>query len=203
MSSVLAEVMSRLDELHRNPNSVTGKATGYTDLDEMTTGTSGRGLDHHRRQTKHGQDESRAEHCRAHRPRAPASGPRVLDGDGRHAARHAPAGLQWAGSTRRSCAPGGLDPADWDRLGTALGKLNEAPILIDETAALNPLELRARAAQVARVRRPGPHRRRLHPAHAGVGFGLENRATEISEISRGPEADGQGALGARSSRSRS
>ena len=38
MSSVLAEVMSRLDELHRNPNSVTGKATGYTDLDEMTTG---------------------------------------------------------------------------------------------------------------------------------------------------------------------
>src|SRR3954468_21913537 len=38
MSTVLAEVMSRLDELHRNPNSVTGKATGYTDLDEMTTG---------------------------------------------------------------------------------------------------------------------------------------------------------------------
>jgi replicative DNA helicase len=28
MSSVLAEVMSRLDELHRNPASVTGKATG-------------------------------------------------------------------------------------------------------------------------------------------------------------------------------
>src|SRR5258706_8488227 len=38
MSQVLAEVMSRLDELHRNPASVTGKATGYTDLDEMTTG---------------------------------------------------------------------------------------------------------------------------------------------------------------------
>jgi len=38
MSTVLAEVMSRLDELHRNPNSVTGKATGFVDLDEMTTG---------------------------------------------------------------------------------------------------------------------------------------------------------------------
>ncbi|HEV7784983.1 MAG TPA: DnaB-like helicase N-terminal domain-containing protein, partial [Thermoanaerobaculia bacterium] len=38
MSTVLADVMSRLDELHRNPASVTGKATGYTDLDEMTTG---------------------------------------------------------------------------------------------------------------------------------------------------------------------
>src|SRR5207237_2737280 len=38
MSAVLAEVMSRLDELHRNPASVTGKATGFVDLDEMTTG---------------------------------------------------------------------------------------------------------------------------------------------------------------------
>src|SRR5512146_2952519 len=38
MSTLLAEVMSRLDELHRNPAAVTGKATGYVDLDEMTTG---------------------------------------------------------------------------------------------------------------------------------------------------------------------
>ena len=38
MSALLADVMSRLDELHRNPNSVTGKATGFVDLDEMTTG---------------------------------------------------------------------------------------------------------------------------------------------------------------------
>jgi replicative DNA helicase len=38
MSSILADVMNRLDELHRNPNAVTGKATGFVDLDEMTTG---------------------------------------------------------------------------------------------------------------------------------------------------------------------
>src|SRR5207247_4108802 len=40
---------------------------------------------------------------------------------------------------------GRLDPGDWDRLGLALGKLNEAPIHLDETPGLNPLELRARA----------------------------------------------------------
>ena len=40
---------------------------------------------------------------------------------------------------------GRLSPPDWDRLGHALGKLNEAPILIDESPGLNPLELRARA----------------------------------------------------------
>jgi replicative DNA helicase len=84
---------------------------------------------------------------------------------------------------------GRLDPPDWDRLGTALGKLNEAPLLIDETAALNPLELRARA-------------RRKWREYGGLGLiivdyiqlmqgsdsGMENRATEISEISRGLKA---------------
>ena len=84
---------------------------------------------------------------------------------------------------------GRLDPGDWDRLGTALGKLNEAPILIDETAALNPLELRARA-------------RRKWREYGGLGLivvdyiqlmqgtdgGNENRATELSEISRGLKA---------------
>src|SRR6185503_13589497 len=78
------------------------------------------------------------------------------------------------------------DPGDWDRLGTALGKLNEAPILIDETPSLNPLELRARARRKARE-------------YGGLGLvvvdyiqlmqaaetGTENRATELSEISRG------------------
>jgi replicative DNA helicase len=81
---------------------------------------------------------------------------------------------------------GKLDPTDWDRLGVALGKLNEAPILIDETAALNPMELRARA-------------RRKKREYGGLGLivvdyiqlmqgtdaGSENRATEVGEISRG------------------
>ncbi|HET7547427.1 MAG TPA: replicative DNA helicase, partial [Usitatibacter sp.] len=81
---------------------------------------------------------------------------------------------------------GRLEAGDWDRLGMALGKLNEAPLLIDESAALNPLELRARA-------------RRKWREYGGLGLividyiqlmqaaesGTENRATELSEISRG------------------
>jgi replicative DNA helicase len=84
---------------------------------------------------------------------------------------------------------GRLDTGDWDRLGAALGKMNEAPILIDETPALNPLELRARA-------------RRMWREYGGLGLividylqlmsaaesGVENRATEISEISRSMKA---------------
>ena len=79
---------------------------------------------------------------------------------------------------------GRLHDDDWQRLTHAVGKLNEAPIHIDETAALNPLELRARA-------------RRLHRQYKKLGLIVvdylqlmsasstgENRATELSEISR-------------------
>ena len=38
MSSLLGEVMERIDELYKNPASVTGVATGFVDLDEMTSG---------------------------------------------------------------------------------------------------------------------------------------------------------------------
>lgn len=85
---------------------------------------------------------------------------------------------------------GRLDSRDWDRLGTAMARLNDSPIQIDETPALNSLELRARA-------------RRMHRQYGGLGLivvdylqlmssamggGGENRATEISEISRGLKA---------------
>ncbi len=82
---------------------------------------------------------------------------------------------------------GRLDDEDWPRLTSAVQILSEAPLFIDDTAALTPAELRARA-------------RRLKREH---GLGLividylqlmqvpgttENRATEISEISRSLKA---------------
>jgi replicative DNA helicase len=85
---------------------------------------------------------------------------------------------------------GRLQEDDWSRLTHALGRLNEADIFIDETAALNSLELRSRA-------------RRLHRQSNGLGLIIidylqlmsspsskasENRATEISEISRSLKA---------------
>jgi replicative DNA helicase len=79
---------------------------------------------------------------------------------------------------------GRLTDDDWDKMTNALGKLHEAPIHIDETGAINATDLRARA-------------RRLHRKCGKLGLividyiqlmtssrGNENRATEISEISR-------------------
>jgi replicative DNA helicase len=76
---------------------------------------------------------------------------------------------------------------DWSRINTAVQLMSDAPIFIDDSAALSPTDIRARA-------------RRLHREH---GLGLivvdylqlmqvpgnkENRATEISEISRSLKA---------------
>ena len=83
---------------------------------------------------------------------------------------------------------GRLTDDEWDRMTVALGKLHEAPIHIDETGAINSTDLRARA-------------RRLHRQFGKLGLIVidylqlmssnrdgENRATEISEISRSIKA---------------
>ncbi|HEY9050902.1 MAG TPA: replicative DNA helicase [Gammaproteobacteria bacterium] len=82
---------------------------------------------------------------------------------------------------------GQLTDEDWPRITSAVSILSEANIFVDDTPALSPSELRARA-------------RRLKREH-GLGLividylqlmqvpgGGENRATEISEISRSLKA---------------
>lgn len=82
---------------------------------------------------------------------------------------------------------GFLTESDWPKLTRAAGTLSEAPIFIDDTAAISVLEMRAKA-------------RRLQKEHGlGLvvvdylqlvrgGYGTESREREISEISRGLKA---------------
>lgn len=78
---------------------------------------------------------------------------------------------------------GHLSDADWPRLATAMGKLSEAPIFIDDSSALSAIEMRAKA-------------RKLKAEH-GLGLIIidyiqmmqsykraENRTQEVSEIAR-------------------
>jgi replicative DNA helicase len=84
---------------------------------------------------------------------------------------------------------GRLANEDWERLTMALGRLNEAPMHIDETPALTAMEVRSRS------------RRMLRQYHGELGMIIvdylqlmqatsegENRATELSEISRSLKA---------------
>jgi replicative DNA helicase len=83
---------------------------------------------------------------------------------------------------------GRLEDDDWPRFTSAVSMLSEAPLFIDDTPALSPTELRARA-------------RRLMREHKQLGLivvdylqlmqmpdSAENRATEISAISRSLKA---------------
>lgn len=88
---------------------------------------------------------------------------------------------------QKNLRTGQLNDEDWPRITSAVAILSEAKLFVDDTGALSPGEVRARA-------------RRLKREHGldlivvdylqlmQVPGGGENRATEISEISRGLKA---------------
>jgi len=82
---------------------------------------------------------------------------------------------------------GRIGEDDWPRLTHALGRLNETPFFIDESPGLTAMEVRARARRLARQckedRPLGLIVIDYLQLMSGNGQG-ENRATEISEISR-------------------
>jgi replicative DNA helicase len=83
---------------------------------------------------------------------------------------------------------GKLEQEDWPKLSTAVNKLKDVPLFIDDTAALSPTEVRSRSRKIARE-------------HDGIGMimidymqlmqiagSTEGRTAEISEISRSLKA---------------
>lgn len=76
---------------------------------------------------------------------------------------------------------------DWSRINTAVQLMSDAPIYIDDTPALSPTEVRARARRLKREHGLGLvvlDYLQLMQVHGST----ENRATEISEISRSLKA---------------
>jgi len=82
---------------------------------------------------------------------------------------------------------GKLDDLDWPKLTSAMNLLHKSHIFIDETAALSPAELRARARRLKREHDIGLIVVDYLQLMAVPGT-KENRATEIAEISRSLKA---------------
>ena len=190
LQPVLTEVVERIDMLYArdNPDDVTGVPTGFADLDSMTSGLQPGDLV-----------------IVAGRPSMGKTAFAVNIAEFVGLEKGLPVAIfsmemgatqlaqRLLGSVGRldqhRMRTGRLEKDDWQRLTNALGRLSEAPIYIDETPALNPLDLRART-------------RRLHRQYDGLGLVVvdylqlmsvsggasENRATEISEISRSLKA---------------
>ena len=80
---------------------------------------------------------------------------------------------------------GRLTDEDWPKLTHAVQKMSEAQIFIDETGGLNPMELRSRARRLSRqCGKLGLIIVDYLQLMSGSSSQGENRATEISEISR-------------------
>jgi len=186
---VLGRVVDRITELYdsNNPSDVTGLPTGFVDLDQKTSGL-------------HPGDTVVV----AGRPSVGTTA--FALNIAAHVAIHIglpvaifsmemPAeqlALRFLSSYGRldqhRVRTGKLNEDEWDRLTHALGPLHEAPIYIDDSGGLTAVDLRARA-------------RRLYRQCGKLGLVVidylqlmsavrqgENRATEISEISRSIKA---------------
>jgi replicative DNA helicase len=189
MQPVLTEVVERIDLLYNreNQSDVTGVPSGFSDLDRMTSGFQPGDLVIVAGRPSMGKTAlalNMAEHVALE-----AGLPVGIFSMEMAASQLAMRLLGAIGKLdQHKLRTGRLAEDDWRRLTDAVGRLSEAPIQIDETAALNALELRARA-------------RRLHRQYGQLGLIVvdylqlmssssrgENRATEISEISRSLKA---------------
>ncbi|MES1982593.1 MAG: replicative DNA helicase [Pseudomonadota bacterium] len=188
---LLTKVVERIETLYGRDNAsdVTGISTGFTDLDSMTSGLQPGDLVIVAGRPSMGKTAfsiNIAEHVALEGGKPVAIFSMEMGGT--------QLAMRMIGSVgklnQHTLRTGKLEDDDWSRMTHALGRLNDAPIFIDETAALNALELRSRA-------------RRLHRQNSGLGLividylqlmssssskGSENRATEISEISRSLKA---------------
>ena len=189
MQPVLTQVVERIDMLYNrdDPSEVTGVPTGFADMDRMTSGFQPGDLVIVAGRPSMGKTAlalNMAEHVALD-----AGLPIGIFSMEMSAAQLAMRLLGSIGKLdQHKLRTGRLAEDDWRRLTGAVGRLSEAPIHIDETPALNALELRARA-------------RRLHRQYGKLGLIVvdylqlmsatsqgENRATEISEISRSLKA---------------
>jgi replicative DNA helicase len=185
VSALLPRVIDQIDQWHSDPDSLRGLATGFTDFDKKTGGLRPGDLVIVAGRPSMGKTTlavNMAEYA-AVNPDIRASVAifsmempsdqlitRMLSSIG-----HVPL---------NSIRSGRISDEDWVRITSATNQLSEARIFIDETPALSPTELRARARRIKREHGLGlivvDYLQLMQVAGT-----QENRATEIAEISRG------------------
>ena len=192
MPPLLSQVVERIETLYArdNPSDITGTATGFTDLDRMTSGLQAGDLIIVAGRPSMGKTAfsiNIAENV-AMDSKLPVAIFSMEMGATQLA-------MRMLGSVgklnQHDLRTGRLQDDDWGRLTHALGKLNDAPIHIDESAALSALDLRARSRRLSRQNNGQLGLivvDYLQLMSSNAGKASENRATEISEISRSLKA---------------
>lgn len=188
IKTILVKAVEKIDALYNSGESITGLATGLSDLDEMTSGLQPADLVIVAGRPSMGKTTlvmNMAENAAIQEKKtvlvfsmempADSLAMRMMSSLGR--------------IDQHRIRTGKLEEEDWPRVTSAVHMLSEAPLYIDDTPALSPTEMRARA-------------RRLAKEHGQLGlivvdylqlmkvagFKAENRTAEISEISRSLKA---------------
>lgn len=187
IGKVLSKAVDRIDFLYHSDSAITGTSTGYHDLDEMTAGLQPSDLIIIAGRPSMGKTAfslNIAEHA-AIKEKKPVLvfsmempteqlAMRLISSLGR--------------IDQHKVRTGKLSNDDWPRVSSAVSILAEVPLFVDDSAALNPSELRARARRVAREHGNLGLIVIDYLQLMQVGGNTENRATEISEISRSLKA---------------
>lgn len=187
ISDLLSAATKKMDELGKNRGSITGVSTGFYDLDEMTSGlqsgdliivagrpSMGKTVFAMNMAEKVAMTSEKAVLVFSLEMPGEQITMRMLSSLGR--------------INQHKVRTGDLTDDDWSRVSSAVSMLSEAKIFIDDTPALSPSELRARARRVARE-------------NGGLGLIVidylqlmtvpelkDNRTMEVGEISRSLKA---------------
>jgi len=186
LKEILPAAVDRIDTLHQADGDITGISTGFNEFDKLTAGLQPGDLIIIAGRPSMGKTALAVNI--AENAAIGAKVPTAIFSMEMPAQQLAFRMISSLGRVDQShLRTGNFPDEDWSRINMAVQLMSEAPIFIDDTPSLAPGEIRARA-------------RRLHREH---GLGLivvdylqlmqvpgsnENRATEISEISRGLKA---------------
>jgi len=187
IKNLLKSTLAKIDELSKSTESITGASTGYTDLDGMTSGLQKGDLIIVAGRPSMGKTTfsmNIAEFIAVNDKKPVAIFSMEMPAEQLVLRMFASLGRVPLNDIRT----GKIREEDWPRIGMAVKTFGETKLFIDDTAAMSPTEMRAKA-------------RRLHREHGCMGCIVidyiqlmqtnnksDNRAAEISEISRSLKA---------------
>ncbi len=187
LKDILGAAIDRLDMLHQSQGELTGVSTGFADLDKMTAGLQPGDLIIIAGRPSMGKTTlalNIAENAAIGKKKVPVAvfsmemsreqlAFRMISSLGR--------------VNQSSLRTGSFAGEEWAQINSAISLMKSAPIYIDDSGALSPTEVRARARRLKREHDVGmvviDYLQLMQ-----VPGNKENRATEISEISRGLKA---------------
>ena len=166
MKHLAQSSLDTIEKLHSRKELITGVPTGFTDLDEMTSGLQPSDLIIVAARPSMGKTSlvlNIAQHVGTKTDMTVGMFSlemskeqlflRMLTAEARIDAHRLRGGF--------------LGERDWGKLSQAIGTLSEAKIFIDDTPSIGVLEMRAKCRRLSRRARPRPRHRRLHSADAG------------------------------------